>query len=115
MTNKEFARELNTLNEFFTLFCKNKHDNQNAISKTIIYKNQTFSFSINLCEDCAKLLDYSVSKLQNCPHEIKPKCRKCPNPCYEKDQWKKVAKIMRYSGVRVKIKKLLFNSQMGTQ
>jgi hypothetical protein len=51
-------------------------------------------------------------KLQNCPHEIKPRCRKCPTPCYEKQEWKNIARIMKYSAIKLslgKIKSRVFN------
>jgi hypothetical protein len=47
------------------------------------------------------LIDYSIQRLQNCEHDPKPRCRKCPEPCYDKLQWKKVAKVMRYSGIKL--------------
>ncbi|NLM99553.1 MAG: hypothetical protein GX170_05965, partial [Campylobacteraceae bacterium] len=39
-------------------------------------------------------------------NEEKPSCRKCPNPCYEKDRWKLLAKIMKYSGMKLGLLKI---------
>ena len=50
---------------------------------------------------CLKKIEYSFGRLLDCPHEIKPRCRTCPNPCYEKQQWKETAQVMRYSGVKL--------------
>ncbi|XOB61422.1 nitrous oxide-stimulated promoter family protein [Campylobacterota bacterium DY0563] len=109
MKKDKFDTEIKTLKTFFELYCKNNHKNQNNYNNNILYKDYTFNININLCTDCKKLFDYSIDKLQNCPHEEKPRCRKCPNPCYEKNQWKSLAKVMRSSGLKLgllKIKKL---------
>lgn len=48
-----------------------------------------------------KKIDYSFERLLNCPHEEKPSCRKCINPCYGKKEWKETARIMRSSGMKL--------------
>ena len=56
-----------------------------------------------------ELINYSFDRLNECPHDIKPRCRTCPSPCYEKQEWKKLSKLMKYSGLQfglIKIKKL---------
>ena len=106
MTNEKFINEVNTLKKFFTVYCQNKHIHQHKYIKSIDYKNQTFEIQLELCEECTKLITYSIERLQGCPHEIKPRCRKCPNPCYEKKQWKRLAKLMRYSGMKLGILKI---------
>ncbi|RXJ66228.1 hypothetical protein CRV08_13725 [Halarcobacter ebronensis] len=108
MEIEKFKNELKTLKNFMELYCKHKHKNQLLFNKNIPYKQESLSIDLNLCEECHTLINYSIERLQNCPHEIKPKCRKCPNPCYEKKEWKSLAKIMRYSGMKlgfIKIKR----------
>ena len=106
MTNKKFEQELKTLSEFFSHYCQDKHKNQFNNIHILEYKNIKYEQNSNLCEECNFLMDYSFQRLMSCPHEIKPRCRKCPNPCYEKEQWKKVAKLMKYSGVKLGLVKL---------
>lgn len=109
MTDKVFQKELQTLQEFITCYCHNNHNN--LPQKDFIFESRSMELHTTLCKDCSDLLLYSINKLELCPHEIKPKCRKCPNPCYEKQQWKKLAKIMRYSGLKlglINIKRKLF-------
>jgi len=106
MTVEKFANETETLKTFLQTYCKDKHHNQQQIEQPIIYKNQTFIISTYLCEECQIQYNYSLQKLVECPHEEKPRCRKCPNPCYEKPYWKKLAKIMRYSGLKLGLLKL---------
>lgn len=113
MTNEKFKNEIFSLNQFFTIYCENKHLGQKKGLKNIKYKNIKYTLKTNLCEECEKLLNYSFNKLQECPHEIKPRCRRCSSPCYEKEKWKKIAKLMKYSGLKLgflKIKKHLFKN-----
>lgn len=110
MTTQKFEQEIGTLKSFFEVFCKDKHQNQCERFYFLEYKDEKFELKVQLCQDCHGLLNYSFSRLLNCPHEIKPRCRKCPNPCYEQEQWKKVAKLMKYSGLKhglISIKKFL--------
>lgn len=111
MTFEKFTSETQTLQKFFTLYCHEKHLSQKEYTKTLHYHNKTLTQELFLCEECFELIEYSFEKLQACPHEIKPRCRTCPNPCYDKKEWKALAKIMRYSGMQLgilKIKKFFF-------
>lgn len=55
-----------------------------------------------LCEDCEKLLDYSLLRLDKCVHgEDKPFCSKCAVNCYKSDMRSEIKKVMRYSGARL--------------
>ena len=109
MTTEKFISEIETLKKFFQTYCDGKKHNHSLKKKHLEFNNINYNYEFNLCNDCFKLLEYSITKLEACPHDIKPRCRTCPNPCYEPKQWKQVAKIMRYSGIKfglTKIKKL---------
>lgn len=101
MTSEKFETEITTLKKFFEVYCKGKHEHQTHRNKELIYKNKTFKIELDLCEECLKDIKYSFNRLLECPHEEKPRCRKCPNPCYDKIQWKKTAKVMKYSGIKL--------------
>ncbi len=105
MTNEKFKSEIETLNKFFNIYCQNKHQNQTRKKYNITYNNTSFQLDTNLCNECKELLEYAIQKLQNCPYKEKPKCRKCPNPCYDKQEYKQMAKIMRYSGMKLGLTK----------
>lgn len=113
MTIEKFQDEIKTLEKFFTKFCEDKHENQFIKEYELNFKDEKIVLDLQLCNECQKLINYSFAKLQNCPHEIKPRCRKCANPCYEKQEWKDLSRIMRYSaimlGITTKLKKI-FNS-----
>lgn len=106
MKIEKLKSEAKTLKLFIETYCSNKHTNQKTLGKQMSYKGLDFSFTIELCPECKTMFEYSLQRLQNCPYEEKPRCRKCQNPCYEKPQWKKLAKIMRYSGLKLGLLKL---------
>lgn len=106
MTHKKFEEEVNTLKNFFECYCKDKHENAEIKTTTLEYQSKIFYLELHLCDECQKGIYYSFSKLQSCPHEIKPRCRKCPTPCYEKQEWKNTAKIMIYSAVKLSLSKM---------
>ena len=106
MTTEKFEIEINTLKTFLELYCKDKHTLQETRNITLSYNSNSFTLELNLCEHCHKTIYYSFIKLQNCPHEIKPRCRKCPNPCYEKQEWKNIARVMKYSAIKLSVGKI---------
>ena len=106
MTTKKFTSEAQTLKKFFEIHCKAKHANQTFHCKQLDYNNKKINIELELCEDCIKLIHYSFDRLIECPYDPKPRCRTCPTPCYSKDEWKKVAKLMKYSGIQLGIKKI---------
>jgi len=106
MTIEKFETETQTLKKFIQTYCKGKHHKQQQVDQSVIYQNQTFTISTYLCQECQTQYDYSLKRLLECPHDEKPRCRKCPKPCYEKLYWKKLAKIMRYSGLQLGLLKL---------
>ena len=115
MTREKFQADVLTLEKFFTKFCEDKHKNQYTKVYTLEYKQLSTKLNLNLCQNCHELISYSFDRLKECPHDIKPKCRKCPNPCYEKIEWKSLAKIMRYSGLRFGLSKIKKHLNLGNK
>ena len=106
MTNEKFEIEINTLKNFFETYCHNKHSNQETKNITLEYKSNLFNIELTLCKECTESINYSFSRLQQCPHEIKPRCRTCTTPCYEKPRWKSTAKVMIYSAMKLSLSKM---------
>lgn len=106
MTEEKFKSEVETLKKFFEIFCAKKHSNQIKFKKDFSYKTLEFSTDLCLCEECSRLIQYSFDRLYECPHEMKPKCRSCKNPCYEKTKYKEVAKIMKFSGIQLGLSRI---------
>lgn len=106
MTEEKFASEVGTLKKFFEIHCERKHLQRVNYTKELSYKTLKIDVELNLCQECYNLINYSFDRLQDCPHENKPKCRSCKNPCYEKDKYKEVAKVMKFSGIYLGISKI---------
>jgi hypothetical protein len=78
-------REEKTVSVMVELYCQGHHGKKQG-----------------LCADCAALLDYSLSRLNNCKFgNKKPACVKCKIHCYNEEHRKKIRAIMRYSGPRI--------------
>ncbi len=113
MTDEKFIHDTKTVLKFIQIYCEDKHKNEQKKQESLnlIYREKELhvNANYNLCITCKDTFLLSYQKLQECPHEEKPSCRKCPKPCYEKPDWKNVAKIMKYSGMKqglTKLKKL---------
>ena len=106
MTKEKYESEIHTLKKFYELFCKDKHTNLKNKNITLKYKDSSYSLNFYLCDECFEAINYSFDRLQVCPHEIKPRCRNCQNPCYEKQRWKYIAKVMKYSAIKLSLSKI---------
>lgn len=106
MTTEKFEIEINTLKKFFELYCKDKH--KGLIDKNIKlkYKDKQFDIDLSLCPTCHDSINYSFERLKECQHDIKPRCRTCPTPCYEKNRWKNAAKVMKYAAIKLSLSKV---------
>ncbi len=99
MNEEKFRSEIAVLKEFFEHYCAAKKHNRTLQSIEIEYKESRYSFEVTLCPECFSHILYCVERLQECPHNDKPRCRNCPAPCYGKAEWKFTAKVMRFSGI----------------
>ena len=113
MTNEKFIQDSTTVLKFIQLYCDDKHKDvpKKMAEKQLVYRENDLKCTLtyHLCDTCESTFNISYANLQACPHEDKPSCRKCPAPCYDKTDWKSVARIMKYSGMRLglnKVKKL---------
>ena len=66
-----------------------------------IYCNEVHQKHLDDCDECNKLFEYAVLKINNCPQKIKPKCVNCKIHCYHKKNQEKIKIIMRYSGPKM--------------
>jgi hypothetical protein len=105
MTFEKFSSEIDTLKKFFSIYCHDKHKEQFEKEYELTYQNKKLTFSISLCSKCHEMLNYSIERLKECPHNPKPRCRSCSNPCYEKSKYKQMAKMMRYAGFKLGLTK----------
>ena len=110
MTEEKFIHDSHTVLKFIQCYCDNEHveNDQNNDSIKLNYKNKDLNEAVHyqLCEQCEEILKYSYIKLKECQYDEKPSCRKCPQPCYDKTEWKRLAKIMKSSGMRLGLLKI---------
>jgi hypothetical protein len=78
-------REKRTVSGMIALYCRAHH-----------------SAGAALCEDCLRLRDYALARLDRCPFGAdKPTCADCPVHCYKPDMRARIKTVMRYSGPRM--------------
>jgi hypothetical protein len=109
MTKENLYKEVEKLEKFFVIYCNDKHKNINKPNQ--ILKTDGYEFEFELCDECFKLIKYSIDKLDCCTKDPKPKCRVCPDNCYEKEEKKQMSRVMRHSGMKLglnRIKKMFF-------
>ncbi len=108
MKKEKFVKDAKTVLDFIALYCKDKHDGvKKNDSIVLVYNGETLGeVSYSLCKECEENFLYSYHRLQECPHEEKPRCRHCKNSCYEKPKWKALAKVMKYSGMKMGLTKV---------
>jgi len=106
MTEEKFNAEIHTLKNFFEVYCKDKHDYYKEKKQTLKFNGKDFEIDLCLCDECSDAINYSFQRLQECPHDIKPRCRTCPSPCYEKARWKNTARVMKYSAIKLSLSKV---------
>jgi hypothetical protein len=85
MEGKKLKQEKLTVEIMVKMFCHGNHRTKNE-----------------LCEECAKLLQYSEDRIDRCPfQENKPSCSNCTIHCYKKDERELIRKVMGFAGPRM--------------
>ena len=105
----KYSQELTTLTTFVSHYCRDKHRHHPKYARQIpvCYNGESAeAIGTMLCDECMETVLYGIERLEGCPFEEKPKCRKCADPCYERPMWKRIAAIMRYSGMKLGLTKL---------
>ena len=56
----------------------------------------------NICEDCRKLTEYALFRLEKCPFKVNKKfCSFCKVHCYKPEMREKIRDVMKYAGPRM--------------
>jgi hypothetical protein len=74
---------------------------QRAILRRFIqvYCRRTHATTGGLCAACQDLLAYAEDRLDHCPHDPRPACRRCPTHCYRPEYRARIREVMRSSGM----------------
>ena len=74
--------EKKTLNAMINIYCESVHGGK------------------ILCEECSKLRDYAIRRIDHCVFSSsKPACKKCPVHCYSPKKREEIKKVMQISGL----------------
>ncbi len=97
----KIERDLSILMRFIQVYCDKKHTEK---EKKRLVANGPVGIYINdmnliLCNECTKMAMHGASKRVQCPYDPKPRCKKCPNPCYARGYRENIKRIMRFSGL----------------
>lgn len=93
--------DIKTLAKFVYIYCRENHSH--GEKRPFIYKGKgadELDFpGIELCPECAKLLNHGIAKRAMCPMDPKPMCKKCPNHCYHPLYREQMKEVMKFSGI----------------
>ena len=94
--------DIRILSKFVGIYCRYHHRDERAPFdfKTPGFEG-LFEDSLALCPGCTRLLRYGLTMRLRCPHELKPLCKKCPNPCYKPDYRERIREVMKFSGMHL--------------
>lgn len=82
--NEKRENEKKVVSQMIALYCKKNHKGK------------------ELCDECKKLNDYAVMRIDKCPFmETKTFCSNCKVHCYQKDMREKIRQVMKFSGPRM--------------
>lgn len=96
---RKFEREAWTLAGMVGIYCRGNH--RDARKEPFGPADVPFDIGKRppeLCADCTELLDYGLKKLEECPLDPKPACKKCPVHCYEPEYRERVRAVTGFSG-----------------
>ncbi|MBN1533611.1 MAG: nitrous oxide-stimulated promoter family protein [Spirochaetes bacterium] len=100
---KAIARDIRVLAQFISLFCRENHGEapRSALRADGILKKYLAGKAPELCIECRRLLLHGAVKRALCPHDPKPRCKKCPDHCYAPGYRERIRGVMRFSGMHL--------------
>lgn len=96
-------RDLKTLALFVGMYCQHHHTS--APRQPVDLKTHDVESihgkTLELCEECTRLLAHAFVKRTVCPMNPKPECKHCPNHCYAPKYRAQIRQVMKSSGMRL--------------
>ena len=96
-TPARMVRDVRTLVTFVKIFCKAKHADQ----PQVLVPGRVEELAggpVQVCAQCAKLLQHAVVKRTHCQRDPKPDCKHCPTHCYAPQYRGQIRQVMMFSG-----------------
>lgn len=98
--SKKELNDIRTLARFVGIYCRTHHkDGRTPFDFNVPGVENLLKKQPELCPDCVKLLKYGLTMRLRCPHQPKPMCKKCPNPCYKAEYRERIREVMKFSGI----------------
>lgn len=95
-------KDIRVLADFISIYCRHHH--AAASRKPVTFRDERLTRileakGLELCPQCAKLLDHGATKLILCPYDPKPACKKCATHCFAPLYRQRIRQVMRFSGM----------------
>lgn len=87
----KIEKDVDIVLKFIATYCKHNHDGQQPVG---IHHR-----SLELCDKCTQLAQYTVKRRINCPKNPKPTCKNCDIHCYLPHYRQQIKEAMRFSGI----------------
>ncbi|KAA6187815.1 nitrous oxide-stimulated promoter family protein [Thiohalocapsa marina] len=82
-----------------------RHEQRTISAMLGIYCHDLHGGGQTLCEDCERLRQYAMARLETCPfQERKPVCNRCQVHCYSRTMRARVREVMRHAGPRMPLR-----------
>ncbi|MDO4798972.1 MAG: nitrous oxide-stimulated promoter family protein [Bacillota bacterium] len=99
--NKQRADEREIVEQMIALYCRSRH---RCSAKQVVLGAD--GKTLELCKDCAELLDYARMRVDRCPRmETKSFCSACRTHCYRPSERERIKHVMRFSGPRMLLRR----------
>lgn len=96
-------KDILILAQLVQIYCRSHHGDREAHAVTaggtlVPWMDRQ---DLHLCSKCGSLFLHGAAKRVFCPYDPKPRCKKCPTPCYRPGYREAMRTVMRYSGSRM--------------
>lgn len=99
---EDIQGDTDKLVRFLSMYCKAHHVDREKVPFSFNYDKMpaVVKDGPDLCCECTKLLRHAIVMRVLCPLDPKPRCRKCPQHCYQPGYRDKMETVMKYAGPR---------------
>jgi hypothetical protein len=101
--NRAISKDILILGQFVRLYCQTRHAGCETLPVTVKGTLAPWinGLDLKLCSECRGLFLHGAAKRVLCPYAPKPRCKKCPTPCYRPGHREAMRAVMRDSGRRM--------------
>ena len=99
---RKILSDIRLLARFVSAWCRDHHGTDAMVPVKVYGVTGRFvnGLKVSLCPECKRIFLHGATKRILCPFDPKPRCRRCPTPCYGDGYRETMKAVMRYSGLR---------------